>query len=223
MELATAQAHHVRDVLRLREGDGLELFDDAGAVGRGVIVLCSSASVRVDVREMSVAGPDETIELSIAAAVPKGNRADWMIEKLSELGAARFIPLRTERSVVLPEGKNKMERWSRLAREAARQSRRRGVMDIEALTGVGELIGRESADTDSLAMWHLSTQPQVPPMASLALPSRLLLLIGPEGGWSDGEIVLFAEQSVQGVGLTATVLRVETAAVAAAAVAMCRR
>jgi 16S rRNA (uracil1498-N3)-methyltransferase len=221
MELGAAQAHHARDVLRLRKGDALELFDDEGAIGQCTIVLCSPRSVRVRVVEVSAAGSDAAVELAVAAAVPKGARADWMIEKLSELGTARFIPLRTERSVVLPEGKNKVERWSRLAREAARQSRRRGVMEIGPLVRLEEAI--QGARSEGSAVWHLSTFDGAEPMAARTVPSRLLVLIGPEGGWSDEETLLFGKEDIPGVALTPTILRVETAAVAAATIALCVR
>jgi 16S rRNA (uracil1498-N3)-methyltransferase len=217
VELEPPQAHHIRDVLRLKEGEAIELFDHRGAQGQGTIIVCSRSSVRVRVDHVDPP-PHGEMELTIAAAVPKGARADWMVEKLSELGVARFIPLRTERSVVAPEGKNKMERWSRLASEAARQSRRRGVMDIEPLSELDTLIGRwQEAES---AIWQLSTQPGAQPLAARPIPQRLLLLVGPEGGWSDREAALFSQRNIPPVSLTATILRIETAAVAAAAIAL---
>src|SRR5437870_3011498 len=82
------EAHHVRDVLRLAPGKSIELFDDSGTAGRGSILRCSSNEVVV--RIDSLQQPQAQRELLIASAVPKGERADWMIEKLSELGVDRF-------------------------------------------------------------------------------------------------------------------------------------
>ncbi len=218
LELAAAQAHHVKDVLRLGVGDALELFDDAGQQARGTLIACGEKGVQVRVEQVQPP-PLDRMALTVAAAVPKGARADWMIEKLSELGVDCFIPLRTQRSVVAPAGKNKLERWSRLATEAARQSRRRGVMGIEPLTELPEVIGR--AEAEEAALWHLSTRSDAQPMVARAIPRRLFLLIGPEGGWSEQEIALFEQRHLPAISLTPTVLRVETAAIAAAALALC--
>ena len=103
--LDPAEARHARDVLRLESGAAVEVFDDAGAVASGELILAGrTASVRVG--SIGAAGPPRGLDCTIAAAVPKGDRADWMVEKLSELGTAEFVPLAAARSVVLPEGRN---------------------------------------------------------------------------------------------------------------------
>jgi len=137
--LPAGEAHHVRDVLRLESGDELELFDNSGQTALAVIERIDSDGVFVvvDERELKLAAPSG-VSITIASAVPKGDRADWMIEKISELGVARFIPLITARSVVLPVGKNKRERWQRIAKESAKQSRRAGVMLIDELTELSQ-------------------------------------------------------------------------------------
>jgi 16S rRNA (uracil1498-N3)-methyltransferase len=217
IELDAAASRHARDVLRLTEGTEVEAFDDAGGVARAVIVALSPAVVlRVDAVEQPAAG---AVELTVAAAVPKGDLADWMVVKLSELGVARFVPLAAARSVVLPEGKNKRQRWERLATESAKQSRRRGVMRIDELTPVRELI-----DSAAGATFVLSTEADAAPAIEAIGTTRggggVTLLIGPEGGWSQDEIEQFARAGVRGVKLTDTVLRVETAAVVAAGVVL---
>jgi 16S rRNA (uracil1498-N3)-methyltransferase len=156
--------------------------------------------------------------LSIAAAVPKAARADWMIEKLGELGVEAFVPLITRRSVVSPKGSAKNERWNRLAAESARQSGRAGVMRIEPLTDLARLM--ERAGAEGIVIWHLSLVENSVSIFELVrtLPPVLSVLVGPEGGWSPEESAAFAAAGIAGARLTGTVLRVETAAVAAAAV-----
>lgn len=218
LALEPAQAHHLRDVLRLGVGDDLEVFDDAGSTARAVIEALSEGQVLVRVEQVRPA-ESKGFELTVASAIPKAQRADWMIEKLSELGTDRFIPLATSRSVVLPEGKNKYERWRRLAAEAAEQSRRRGVMQIGELTELTAVV--EQLGADFAVGWHLSTAPDAAPIARLLQdpsPRSIVLFIGPEGGWTEEEIARFSAAGVRGVALTQTVLRVETAAVAAAAI-----
>ncbi len=227
VELDRDEAHHARDVLRLGVGDAVELFDDHGAVARGVIERCDAAAVlaRVDHVEHRPAA----IGLTIASAVPKGDRAEWMVEKLSELGVDRFIPLATARSVVLPAGKNKRDRWQRIATEAAKQSRRAGVMRINELTELARLL-TPSPDTPGKgwgegSVWsYLDTDPMAQSLLDHLqfqisdLKSQITLLIGPEGGWTADETALMRDRGLTGVKLTATILRVETAAVSAAAI-----
>jgi len=213
VELPPDQAHHARDVLRLGLGDDVELFTAAGATASGVISELNPSVVAVEVR--NIVDARETFSLTIASAIPKGARADWMIEKLSELGVARFVPLMTRRSVVHPEGKNKIDRWQRLAAESAKQSRRTGVMRIEPLTPLAELLRQADQATA-----YLSTAPGAVPLSSILHPpsSHLTLLVGPEGGWGEDELAAFAERHLTPITLGGTILRVETAAIAAAAV-----
>ena len=219
LTLGDREAHHLRNVLRLKERTAVEVFDDAGNVGIGVLGQVGEARVTVIVESIQAAEV-EALRLVIASAVPKAARGDWLVEKLSELGVDTFIPLATERSVVLPEGKNKLERWQRLASEAAEQSHRRGVMRIEALTPLAKAIEAAKA---AGAAWHGSTDPEAIPLRELAggsLSGTVTLFIGPEGGWSAEERALFDRSQVPGMSLTRTILRIETAAIAAAAILM---
>jgi 16S rRNA (uracil1498-N3)-methyltransferase len=224
------QAHHARDVLRLGVGDAVELFTATGRTGAGLIVEATPASVVAEVREIREAA--DGLALMIASAVPKGARGDWMIEKLSELGVARFVPLMTARSVVHPEGRNKIERWQRLAAESAKQSHRSGVMRIEPLTALDEVLkglsgpaaylSTAAAATVPLSTWFVggtTGKPEGMPVPPGAEDSQsLTLLVGPEGGWSEEEMGRFAERHLTPLTLGRTILRVETSAIAAAAV-----
>ena len=215
LSLPTAEAHHVRDVLRLTVGEPLELFDAAGGTAAGRVAAVSPAGVDVDVSTVAPADRP-AVALTVAAAVPKGDRADWMVEKLGELGVARFVPLAAARSVVLPGGRNKIERWARIAVESAKQCRRPGVMAVEAVTPLAEVLRGEPG-------WVLSTGADTVPAARLA-PSAgttLTVLVGPEGGWTPDELAACRSAGWTAAGLGSTVLRVETAAVAVAAVVAC--
>ena len=208
------QAHHLRDVLRLRAGDGVELFDDSGQVGEGVLIEVSAGRVLAEVREVRLV--KQPLAWTVAAALPKGPRADWMVEKLSELGTTRFIPLIAQRSVVVPEGTAKRDRWVRIAAESAKQARRPGTMQIDPPTPLAELlraIGRGC---------YLSTGPEAQAASDAmrdlaeAGSQELTLLIGPEGGWADSEVASFEKAGLTAISLGATILRVETAAICAA-------
>jgi 16S rRNA (uracil1498-N3)-methyltransferase len=195
---------HAIAVLRLGIGDAIELFDAGGRSGIGTIVAVDPLIVRID----AVTEPAKRSPLVIASAVPKGERADWMVEKLSELGVDAWVPLRTARSVVHPDGTAKFERWKRIAAEASRQCGRAGVMEIRALTAFATVLGEANAATTSIAVPGAATT-----------PVGELTLIGPEGGWDEAELASAASAGIRSIGLAPTVLRVETAAVAAAVLA----
>jgi 16S rRNA (uracil1498-N3)-methyltransferase len=214
LTLPAAEAQHVRDVLRVVVGDALELFDANGGTAVGTVVAVSSTAVTVDVSAV-VQAARSPVALTVAAAVPKGERADWMVEKLSELGVVRFVPLATARAVVLPAGRNKAQRWERIAVESAKQCRRPGVMAIDPVTPLAEVVRRGTAG------WVLSTGPDAVPARRRAVPAELTVLVGPEGGWTPEELAACAAAGWAAVSLASTVLRVETAAVAAAAVVAC--
>jgi 16S rRNA (uracil1498-N3)-methyltransferase len=209
--LSQDQAHHVRDVIRLVKGEQIEVFDSRGNTGLATVAHIQASSVRVLVHRIT---PAPTLpQLIIASAIPKGERADWMIEKLSELGVARFIPLATARSVVHPQGTSKFDRWQRLAIESAKQSHRSGIMQIDDLTSLQDLLNRPAVG--ELAFLNPDASA---PLTALHPP--LTLLIGPEGGWSNEELEEFAKRHVRSVRLTDTILRIETAAIAAAAIVL---
>ena len=218
IQLPQREAHHARDVLRLGVSDEVELFDDEGRTARGVVKTSDTSGVVVKVDSITHAKRGG-VRITVASAVPKGDRADWLVEKLSEIGVDRLIPLQTERSVVLPTGKGKRERWLRLAIESAKQSRRAGVMQIDELTPLDRTIATMAGDAQG---WYFTTEDEGAVPVADALGSLkandLLLLIGPEGGWTTQELSRMRERGLTPVRLTATILRVETAAVAAAAI-----
>jgi 16S rRNA (uracil1498-N3)-methyltransferase len=223
LPLDSVQAHHARDVLRLADGVEVNLFDDAGATARGILLHRDNGAVVVRVAGIDAPLSASRLEWIVAAAVPKGDRADWMVEKLSELGASAFIPLAAERSVVLPEGKGKRERWTRIAVESAKQSRRTGVMRIEPLTPPATVVASaQSGTVEGTSGWFFTTELPGIGVATAIESARdaksLTLFIGPEGGWTQNELAMFPRSGMLAVRLGENILRIETAAVAAAAV-----
>jgi 16S rRNA (uracil1498-N3)-methyltransferase len=219
IKLAEGESHHARDVLRLAVGAEVEVFDGEGNVATARIARSDGKGVVVSVERVNERDAGD-FEWSVAAAVPKGTRGDWMVEKLSELGAHAFIPLKTARSVVSAEGKNKRDRLERLANESAKQSKRRGVMKIGEMMEVRKFVAELKSPG-----WYLSLDDQARRMSDVVSEvvrekqfNAMILLIGPEGGWTDEEIRLFDNAGLTGVRMGASILRVETAAVAAAAI-----
>lgn len=231
--LIESEAHHARDVLRLAVGESITLFDSAGHTADAIIRSLSRKQVEVDVDHISP--PPPWPKVSVFCAVPKGERADWLIEKLSELGVAAFVPLQTERGVVESPGENKVQRWNRIAIESAKQSQRIGVMTIEpsmkliaAIEASRPVTLRLTLTTQGEAVSIVDAfarQPRHPADGSAGdspstMPASLALFIGPEGGWTDAELNAMLAGGLTPTRLTCTILRIETAAVSAAAVVM---
>ncbi len=239
------EAHHARNVLRLEVGATVELFDATGQAA-SARVTSVEPQFACEVTEVRRASP--RVQVHVASAVPKGDRADWMVEKLSELGVTSWTPLRTARSVVHPSGTGKLDRWKRIAVESAKQSRRAGVMEVRELADSGNLVfgqafvlstregskalgamieaeDREGeAPAEPMRMRESEASVVAHPHGSAgASPShQITLLIGPEGGWTDEELSSFASRGVVEASLTDTILRIETAAVVAAAIVVTR-
>lgn len=213
IELTADEAHHARRVLRLENNTTVEIFDDAGQTAFGALLHRGTSDAVVRVEHIGQS-PLPRMALTVAAAIPKGERSDWMIEKLSELGVETFVPLVAERSVVVPQGQNKIGRWARIATESAKQSRRAGIMRVAPVALLGDALRNVARPAWALCIGGS------PANRYEFKEGQLTIFIGPEGGWTDGELAAFEAAACERVGLTDTVLRVETAAIAAAAMVL---
>jgi len=202
------QSHHALRVLRLRLGDEVQLFNGNGTVAHGVI---ETAETPVQIRLTDVRdSPPPRPRLTIACALPKGPRAEDMVNQLSQLGVNALVPLRTARSIVDPRDK-KLDRFRKAAVESAKQCGRDYVMTIEAAADL----------TVALAQPHdlkLLGDRSGEPLAPLGTTNDMLVLIGPEGGWTDDELQQSRDSGCVTWRFAPHVLRIETAAVAAAAI-----
>jgi 16S rRNA (uracil1498-N3)-methyltransferase len=198
------------------------LFDGAGRemLARVEDVTRDSASALILGPRMTSPGPAAVVTL--ACAVPKGRRTDVLVRMCAELGVARIVPLLTRRSVVkLPDGddsSHKLDRWKKICLAASEQSGRNVVTAVAPAASLPGLL--ESAGTFDLAVL-LSPDPSAPTLRELLADRRgartVLLLIGPEGGFTPDETDLAVKAGARPARLTRSVLRIETACVAAAA------
>ncbi len=212
VSLPEGEARHIVKVLRGRDGDTIEIVD---AARRLFAAELSDGGHSVAAVERLETGPDRG-EVTLFAAVPKGRHMDLVVEKATELGVGRIVPLNTEHSVVrLDDGSSKLERWRRVAEAAARQSLRLFVPEVSepmTFTEAAEEVG-----SSGVLLHNIGESPEIeqvveqPPVA---------VFVGPEGGWSEGEV----EEAV-GCGMSVARmgdfrLRSETAGIIAVARAM---
>jgi 16S rRNA (uracil1498-N3)-methyltransferase len=205
--LAPDDVHHLTRVLRLRPGETVSVTDGAG--GWRPTLFVTGGTLEPAGEAVWPAGPEPPI--TIAMAVPKGDRAEWAVQKLTELGVDRIVALTATHSVVrwdADRARRQLVRWQAVARQAAMQSRRLRLPRIEGPISVAEIVARGEL------------------RAGLAEPGgdapdldRPALLIGPEGGWAQDELAC----GLPTVALAPTVLRTETAAIAGATLLMALR
>ena len=207
MSLPEGEARHVLKVLRGRPGDALEVVD----ARRRLFVTELRDQGEVVVLE-AIETPAEEVEISLYQAVPKGGRMDLVVEKATEVGATRIVPLLTQRGIVEPTG-GKVTRWRRVAEAAARQSLRMGVPEVWAPMYFPEAV-REAGEVGVL----LHNGPELDPLEAV-VGSPVSLFVGPEGGWSEEEMRLAAEAGLARAQLGPYRLRSETAGVVAVALA----
>ena len=205
MRLPKDEAHHVLKVLRGRKGDALEVVDSR----RRLFVAELRGGREAAILE-ALEAPNEEHEISLYQAVPKGGRMDLVVEKTTEVGVTRIAPLVTERGIVEP-GDKKVERWRRVAEAAARQSLRMGVPEVLEPIPFGQAV-RQAAEGGVL----LHNDTVLSPLEDVT-SSPVSLFVGPEGGWSEGEMGLAMEAGLALAQLGPYRLRSETAGMVAVA------
>ena len=214
------EAHHLSRVLRKTPGDRVEIFDGKGSSALAEIQSLSKKAVELRIlnRDQS---PKPRGEIVLATAVPKGDRFRWLVEKAVELGVDRLVPLMTERSVVKP-GEGKRDKMEQAVIEASKQCRRNYLMEVREPMEWDQFLKNELS-LESLA---LIAHPEGKPLCEVfpaVFPDKLVLIVGPEGGFTEREIDEAQSSGAIGVGLGPNILRIETAALALAAYAAFQR
>lgn len=209
------ESRHARKVLRMNAGDRCELFDGQGTVADAELVkfVAGLAHCRVlSRRQVEPARP----QLTVATAVPKGPRAEDMVNQLGQLGVDVFVPVRSKRSVVEP-GVGKRTRYERAALAAAKQAGRATVMQIAEVIDFSDLLAQPK-DVGLILDPRGGVAVRNGLAEKLAAADTATVLIGPEGGWTDAECDAAEAAGYARWKIGEHVLRIETAAVAAAAI-----
>jgi len=201
------EAHHLATVCRLSTGEQVVLFNGDGREYSAEIISVSRKQVELDVQSIEQPPREFGFRLEVATPLPKGDRADFLIEKLTELGVTDFVPLRTQRSVVQPR-ETKLERLQRTVIEASKQCGRNVLMQVHALAEWSEYCRRRELPARKL-LAHLEGSFRM--MEDSAF-SDVCVAVGPEGGFTVEEVELAKGAGWQLVRLGPRVLRVETAA-----------
>lgn len=208
-------ANHITRVLRLRNGDALTVFDGSGGEFGARIEEFRKDSVVVCVEDHRPLDRESPLPLTLAQGISRGERMDWVIQKATELGASRIIPLFTQRSVVRLDEKQaerKLQHWRAIAVAACEQCGRNRIPDLAAPVDFFDVLPPDSSGVTRLLLSPTGDL-RIDDLQDVA--KGITVLIGPEGGLEDVEQEAAIAAGFKAVRLGPRVLRTETAAIAA--------
>jgi 16S rRNA (uracil1498-N3)-methyltransferase len=205
VELRGPEAHHLAVVCRVRPGDQVRLFNGDGREYPACVTQVSRRGIILDVFGIEAPPRELGFRLEVAAPLPKGDRAQFLVEKLTELGVTSFVPLRTQRSVVHPR-ETRLDRLERYVIEASKQCGRNVLLRVGPLTDWEDYCRRSDLPAVRV-LAHPGGEAQSWPAGQDAA-----LAVGPEGGFTDEEVEQARSAGWLVVGLGPRILRVETAA-----------
>lgn len=228
-EITGGEAHHLYNVCKLKMGDKVELFDGAGTLATALVEKATSKSVLLKIVDLEKIEKPDKPKVVIAVSFPKGERFDWLLEKCTELGVDHIIPVIFERTVKQPRNPKVVQRWRNIAIAAAKQCRRVFLPQIDTPVTLVEVLSDLKKQYDKVEILVGSLEPKSPTLITQQFGEKLvrrsvseggdvIAVIGPEGGITEGEKVLLESCGAKFVRLTDTILRVETAALAFAAI-----
>ena len=216
IDLSAEASHHLTKVLRLRAGDLITLFDGNGHEAQAVIEAMHRDLVRVIAKRPIAIHRESPIEITVVQSLCTGDKMDWVVQKATELGASRVIPLSAHRSVLKLEG-DRMEKrllhWRAIAQASTAQSGRTHQPEIMALHTFTEMISWWQNQPRPITGWCLDPFAEMS-LGQSSIEGSLVILVGPEAGWTDAEETQAKAAGFCGIRCGPRILRTETAAAA---------
>jgi len=204
------QARQIAQVLRRKSGDQILVFDGSGFEYEAVIEQCSRKAVEARIVHVKGPFPSPALFLTLAQGLPKAPKMDLIVQKATELGVGRIIPILTERSV---PREGKVARWKRIAQEAAEQCGRVTIPFIEQIQDLKQYLAAYANKGVALVIWEGERLQGLKALLRSLPPSHsFTLLVGPEGGFSQEEVALAERRGFVTASLGTRTLRSETAA-----------
>lgn len=220
--LGADESQHLRNVLRLKTGDEVYIFDGAGREFRGAVDRLSRIATYIQVtEEVGPAAAESPLQLTMAVALLKGEKFDLVIQKLTELGVNCIVPLMTKRADVrirnYDDADRKLIRWRRIVMEATKQCGRARLMTITSPITFDEFVTSPHAEGERVMFAERGGAQLRTVVAGQTTSAQATALVGSEGGWTDDEINQARGAGWQIITLGGRIMRAETAAIACAA------
>jgi 16S rRNA (uracil1498-N3)-methyltransferase len=223
--LTSDEAKHLRDVLRLKQGDEVYVFDGAGKEFRCVVSDWKRDEVTlVECEQVAPPHLESPLDLTLAVALLKGDKFDLVVQKATELGITRIVPVMTRHADIhlrdASDGEKRVNRWRRIALEAAKQCGRARVAEVHMPAEFAELI-RTAGDSlrvmfserEGRSLKEVIANSVAQGGQAKAYPTSVTALVGSEGGWANDEITAASDSGWHIVTLGGRILRAETAAI----------
>jgi 16S rRNA (uracil1498-N3)-methyltransferase len=207
--------HHMVNVMRFRIGEEIVVCDGQGRVARARLAAFADKQVTAEITEFLADTSELPIRVTIGQSLPKGEKMEWILQKGTELGAFAFFPFSSERTIVKLDAKKeakKLERWRKIVKEAAEQSHRSVLPEVLPPVSWKQAVASAEQYTRCVIAYEKEdgrTLHQV--LEGLSAGDSLLVLIGPEGGFSEEEVAQAEAAGIQSVTLGPRILRTETA------------
>lgn len=206
---------HITRVLRMETGNHLTLLDGQGNAFRAEIIEILKDEIHFLIMGREEMQSEPKLKVTLVQGLPKGDKMESIIQKCTELGIHRIIPLAAKRSIVKLEGKKvaeRQERWQRVALEASKQCRRTGVPSVEKLLTWNEVFSTIPSEALLLLPWEdEQVQPLRKVLQEVDVPREVYIFIGPEGGFESDEVTRAGEKGCHRITLGPRILRTETA------------
>lgn len=217
--LSGEDLHHITRVMRMKEGDHIVCVLPDGRSAVCAIAEITGERIAADIVEWEEGSAELPVRVAIASGLPKGDKLEWIIQKGTELGAHEFVPFIAARSIVKwdeRKAEKKVERWQKIAKEAAEQSHRSQQPQVFHPKSLNQLLERSREYTHKLiAFEEEAKQGEAAILAqtlgSIKAGESILIAFGPEGGFSNEEVELFQSRGFLPCGLGPRILRTETA------------
>jgi 16S rRNA (uracil1498-N3)-methyltransferase len=230
--LSPAESHHLAKVLRLKAGDEVFVFDGCGHEYRCRVLQPAAKAAQLEIAAAMTNRVEPPIRVTLAQSLAKGDKFDLIVQKATELGVAAIVPVVTARSELklgAEQAGKRLQRWERVSLEALKQSGRRTLVDIHQPVLLRDFLDKTFWRPDRLTQsgdarntpfvfCEKGGKPLREVLDASVGRSSATAVIGPEGGWSEDELGLFAARECKLVTLGPRILRTETAAIAALAV-----
>ncbi|MPL63346.1 Ribosomal RNA small subunit methyltransferase E [bioreactor metagenome] len=223
MVITGDDVRHIGRVLRMQPGDKCVAVATDGRSAVAKIKTITANEVVLELETIIIEDKEPIIRVVLVQGLPKSDKMDYIVQKAVELGISSIIPLAADRSVVQYHGAKaiaRIERWQKIAAEAAKQCRRSRIPQIANIQKISEILPSFDDDAEIIMLYEGQTISALRTVLTDLKAQTVVLLIGPEGGFSNEEVILATQHGASIVTMGPRILRTETAAIAAVSAVM---
>ncbi len=222
VEISDLEHHHLRNVLRVKKNDIIQIIDGKGGVYTAKVNRISVESTTVQITEQTPAvrtSEKKSPVFMLCQGIPKNDKMELILQKTTELGVSKIVPMITERTLQKPS-ENRLKRWNRIVISATKQCKSLWLPELQQVRDFDACINTIATETLSLILWEKEKKHHISHVfKSNTNPESLAFFVGPEGGFTENEVQDAVNRGCIPVTIGSNTLRTETAAIAVTAIA----